>query len=353
MIRLSFVIPVWNQYALLLACLESIIRQVGFSEQAQADPLGHAKGEGAGTTQAFEIILVDNGSREEEKALLKQNTDKLRRVRLMELPQNTGFSHAVNLGIEAAQGEIVVLLNSDVVLDVHFTQAVMRAMDAHVDWLHAATRMRQFHHRERLDDAGNLLLTSGRAVKLGYGEVDSDQYPSGSFVFSACGGAAVYRKAFFAQVGTFDEDFFAYLEDVDLGFRAQRQSLLCGWIPEAVSYHIGSASTGSMKNTFTVRLQARNQLGMLVKNLPASLWLLLGIPILGTMLAQGVKYAMNRNGNGRAYLKGFFEALRMLPTYMNKRKAAMPGWKQPTCELLRQMRGADILYRKSRRHRMR
>lgn len=351
--RISYVIPVWNQYALLLQCLESIFRQDDFSVQEEAEPLGHAMGKISVTTQAFEIILVDNGSREEEKALLKENADMLGRVRMVELPQNTGFSHAVNLGIDAAQGEIVVLLNSDVVLDAHFAQAVTRAMSDHPNWLHAATRMRQFHHRERLDDAGNLLLTTGRAVKLGYGEVDSDQYPAGSFVFSACGGAAVYRKAFFAQVGTFDEDFFAYLEDVDLGFRAQRQSLLCGWIPDAVSYHIGSASTGSMKNTFTVRLQARNQLGMLVKSLPVFLWLLLGIPILGTMLAQGVKYAMNRNGNGRAYLKGFSEALRMLPKYMNKRKAAMPGWKQPASELLRQMQRADTLYRNSRHHRMR
>ncbi len=345
-LTVSFVIPAWNHYDLLLQCLHSIDRVSG---------------------GGVEVVVVDNGSDAGERALLldgavwsgrvvpelsreKSFVDK--RIRFIPLSVNTGFSHAVNVGIRAASGDLIILLNNDILLEPDFIPAVRRAMAEHPDWLHAATKIRQFHHPERLDDAGNFVLPTGRAVKLGYAEVDQGQYGRDLSVFSACGAAAVYRRAFFEQVGFFDEDFFAYLEDVDLGFRAQRMGLPCGWIPEAVTLHIGSATTGSMKNTFTVRLLARNQVGMLVKNLPGALWLLLGIPIGATMAAQWLRFGMMRNGNGRAYLSGFLESMKRIGIMRKKRKAAKAGWKQPTYVLLGQLAEAGRLYRRSKANRV-
>jgi len=403
----SFVIPAWNHYDLLMQCLHSLDGLSGCG--AEADGTG------------VEVVIVDNGSDAAEKELLLKNKIWENRIVQTELPfddfetsastapeeehlsfsrkewqvrplssgihgagtslpspnqmavqsirfipltENTGFSHAVNVGVSAASGELIILLNNDILLEMDFVTAVRRAMANHPDWLHAATKIRQFHHPERLDDAGNVVLPTGRAVKIGYGEPDGGQYGGDScgrssesslrrhFVFSACGAAAVYRRSFFDKVGCFDEDFFAYLEDVDLGFRAQRMGLPCGWIPEAVSLHIGSATTGSMKNTFTVRLLARNQVSMLVKNLPGTLLFLLGFPIAATMMAQWLRYCLNRNGNGKAYFRGLVEGLSGMNSMRVKRRLAKADWQQPAGLLFKQMLLAGRMYRNSKANRI-
>lgn len=360
-LTVSFIIPAWNHYNLLMQCLESIDRL--------AD-------------QGFEIIVVDNGSEQLERDILLQDPLWKNRIQedesegsvlpikknhegvqdgrprsdgmmhLIRLSENTGFSHAVNIGIQAAAGNLIILLNNDIVLESGFIGAVRQAMVQHPEWLHAAAKIRQYHHPELLDDAGNALLTTGRSVKIGYAERDAGQYDALHTVFSACGAAAVYRKTFFEQVGLFDEDFFAYLEDVDLGFRAQRMGFICGWIPNAVCRHIGSATTGSMKNTFTVRLLAQNQVCMLVKNLPATLWMLLGIPIGCTMLAQWFKYVCNRNGNGKAYREGLISGFKQIGKMRRKRIAAKAAWKQSSLDLLKQLISGGRLYRTSKKKRV-
>jgi GT2 family glycosyltransferase len=353
----SFVIPAWNHYGLLMRCLESIDRSA---------------------ERCREIIVVDNGSDEAECGMLLHDPIWKNRIRehgivspeprsltvkedgqsdcfgseyalhMIRLPENTGFSHAVNIGIRHAKGSLIVLLNNDIVLDPGFAGAVRKAMDSHPEWIHAATKIRQHQRPDLLDDAGDALLPTGRAVKIGYSERDAGQYGSGHRAFSACGAAAVYRKSFFEKVGLFDDDFFAYLEDVDIGFRAQRMGYPCGWIPEAVSLHIGSATTGSMKNSFTVRLLAQNQVCMLVKNMPASLCLLLGIPIVFSMTAMWMKYLLQRKGNGKAYLEGAVSGIRLIHVMRSKRRDAKAAWEQSSMDLLRQLRAGGRLYRKSK-----
>ncbi len=399
-VTISFIIPAWNHYDLMLQCLDAI--------RAHADGV-------------WEVVVVDNGSRPEEVDRLLRDAwwGSRERVRmlaleasggqvpgngmserlasdawvsggqlakdrtpcdqasvqspdawnrqppsldpdhsllLVRLPVNTGFSVAVNIGIRHARGDLLVLLNNDVLIEPGFTTAIRSAMSAHPAWLHAATKIRQFHQPDLLDDVGNALLPTGRAVKLGYAERDADRYDTpahGARILSACGAAAVYRRAFFEAVGLFDEDFFAYLEDVDLGLRAQRMGYPCGWIHDAVSRHIGSATTGSMKNAFTVRLLARNQVSLLVKNLPGSLWLLLGLPIVCTMGAQWLKYALARNGNGKAYAAGLSEGVRVIGAMRAKRRVAKKGWIQSGMALMRMMRSGARAYRMSKKSRVR
>lgn len=341
-LTVSFIIPAWNHYKLLMQCLESIDRL---------------------EDQGYEIVVVDNGSEKSERNILLQDPLWKNRIQdgyprsdgmihLIRLPKNMGFPHAVNIGIQAAAGNLIILLNNDIVLESGFFGAVRQAMIQHPEWLHAAVKIRQYHHPELLDDAGNALLTTGRSVKIGYAERDAGQYDAHHTVFSACGATAVYRKTFFEQVGLFDEDFFAYLEDVDLGFRAQRMGFICGWIANAVCRHIGSATTGSMKNTFTVRLLAQNQVCMLVKNLPATLWMLLGIPIGFTMLAQWFKYLCNRNGNGKAFREGLISGFKQIGKMRRKRVAAKAAWKQSSLDLLKQLISGGKLYRTSKKNRV-
>jgi len=350
---ISFVIPSWNHVDLLVSCIHSIQKQDFIQDVHENKRL-------------FEIIIVDNGSEKNELAKLFEAFPEIvevskneysgdipnYRINVFCLEQNTGFSAAVNRGIKAASGDILVLLNNDIILDPAFVTHVMMYMDEYPNRLHAATKIRQFHHRELLDDVGNALLPTGRAVKIGYHEKDTGQYDKQDCVFSACGAAAVYRKDFFDTVGYFDEDFFAYLEDVDLGFRAQRMGHCCGWIPEAVSYHIGSATTGSMKNTFTVRLLAKNQVGLFIKNMPVSLIVILFLPVLFMMSAQFIKFGFQFNGNGKAFWQGFLEGLHQMNLWIEKRKTQKGLWSQSAWRLWIQLKKMSFLYYRSKRNRI-
>ncbi len=357
----SIVIPSWHGIDLLLQCLDSV-----FAQRFTATPL------------SYDIYIVDNGSTQNERRQLLQafqvvepdcfekeaiifSTEKSRRIdgqdeswiHLICNADNLGFSVAVNQGIQASNGDFVVLLNNDIVLEPYFLQNIFDAFQKHPDWLHAATKIRQFHHRERLDDAGNTLLVTGRAVKIGYGEMDAGQYDAPRVIFSASGAAAVYRRNFFDIVGTFDESFFAYLEDVDIGYRARRMGYACGWIPTAVSYHIGSASTGSMKNAFTARLLAQNQVNLHLKNTPFSLMLLLGIPFFAVLCWQGIQFFRQGKEVGVAFLQGLRLQSKQLRDMLQKRREMKNKSRQTTPELLRELIVLGMQYQESRRKRLR
>jgi GT2 family glycosyltransferase len=116
--------------------------------------------------------------------------------------------------------------------------------------------------------------------RLGTMERDGDLYDRPRRVFGACAGAALYRRSMLERLGLFDEDFFAYLEDVDLNFRANRAGFTCRYIPAARVYHIGSATSGSRVNPFTVRLSTRNNFFLVLKNYPLSFFIRFLAPIL-------------------------------------------------------------------------
>ena len=242
---LDIVIPNYNGKQFLATCLESIFRQ---------------------TFTSFQVIVVDNGSTDGTVAYLH---DRYPAVRVIALPENTGFSVAVNQGIKAGNSPLVFLLNNDTELAPECLQELVRAAEQHDDAFFAP-KMLSFQERHILDGAGEGFLRGGVGYRLGTMERDSEVYNASRRVFGACGGAALYRRSLFGQVGMLDEDFFAYLEDVDLNFRANRAGLTCRYVPAAVVYHIGSATTGSKINPFTVKLSTRNNLYLLLKNYPVS-----------------------------------------------------------------------------------
>lgn len=170
-----------------------------------------------------------------------------------------------------------------------------------------SSRMIQMYHPELLDDAGDMYSILGWAYQRGVGR-SSELYQKSCRVFSACAGAAIYRRAVFYEIGLFDELHFAYLEDIDVGWRAKLYGYDNIYCPDAAVYHVGSGTSGSRYNSFKVRLAARNCIYLNYKNMPG--WqLLLNAPFL--LAGIFVKYLFFvKNGFGGDYVSGLKEGIR-------------------------------------------
>lgn len=243
---IDIVIPNHNGRDLLEGCLTSI----------QAQSYG-----------AWRVILVDNGSGDDSLALVRE---RFPWVQVLALPENTGFSAAVNRGIAAGDAPLVLLLNNDTELDPHCLRSLAEAAGQWPADFFAA-KMLNYRQRHLLDGAGEGFLRGGAGYRLGTMEADGGGYDLSRQVFGACGGAALYRRQVLEEVGPFDPDFFAYLEDVDWNLRAARLGKVCRYVAGARVYHIGSATTGSKINDFTVRLSTRNSFFVLARNYSAGM----------------------------------------------------------------------------------
>lgn len=241
-LEIDIVIPTWNGKRFLGDCLGSLRRQ---------------------TYQKFRVIVVDNGSSDGSCAYLAANFPE---VTVLRLKENTGFSVAINTGIEASRSPWILLLNNDMEVACDCLENLVHACQRYPEIDAFALKMINFHHRHLLDGAGDAVLRGGVGYRLGTMEEDGPSYQQDRTVFGACAGAALYRREFFQQVGLFDSDFFAYLEDVDLNLRARRLGKRYMYLAAAKVFHIGSASSGSKFNPLTIRLSTRNNLLVIAKN---------------------------------------------------------------------------------------
>lgn len=242
--RLSVVIPNWNGKGYLAACLDSL--------RAQTQP-------------NIEIIIVDNASSDGSQQLVREAYPE---ARLIELPQNRGFTGACNLGMQAATGEFVALLNNDTEVDRNWTAEIIKALDEKPAVGIIACKMLLHDQRERFHTAGDFVAIDGSAGNRGFGELDHGQYDDGDYVFSACGGAAVYRRSLLEEIGYLDDDFFFLLEDVDIAWRAQLAGYAVWFAPGAVVYHHLSATGGGKTASY---YDGRNGIWLIAKNMPSPL----------------------------------------------------------------------------------
>jgi GT2 family glycosyltransferase len=266
----------------------------------------------------FEIAVVDNGSLPPLPSDLSAGEIPVTVVRL---ETNRGVAAALNHGVEATTGELVALLNNDVELEPTWLERLVDALDEHPDAGSVTGKLLMHHDRSLLDGAGDVLYTCGAAVRRGYAERDVGQYDRTEWIFSACGAAAVYRRSVLVDVGAFDVDFYAYLEDVDWGFRAQLLGYRCLYVPSGVAYHIGSATTtanAASRRMYEAHLQ-RNALTLLVKDFPA--WTLVrSSPAIALFHAHWLIKSY-RSRLLRPHLGAYREALRELPRTLRKRSA--------------------------------
>ena len=292
--QIDIVIPNFNGKIFLPACLDSLQRQ-SYSD--------------------FHVIVVDNGSSDGSVELLRQNYPD---VEVLVWADNTGFSAAVNGGIKAGTAPLVFLLNNDTELDEHCLERLVAAAESKTEFGFFASKMLDYHDRSVLDGAGDSFLRGGVGYRIGTMEKDNEYYSTARQVFGACAGAALYRREFFEEIGLFDEDFFAYLEDVDINLRANSRGIRCWYVPDARVYHIGSATTGSKINPFTVSLSTRNNLCLLVKNYPVLL-LLRYLPAICVYQFFWLCFVIKKI-QFVAYMQGLFKFCKILPLMLRKRR---------------------------------
>lgn len=327
MVKATIIIPNWNGKKFLEVCLPSLSRQ---------------------TFKKFETIIVDNGSTDDSVSFVKENYPN---CSLIIFPENRGFSSAVNAGIEAAQGKYIALLNNDTEVDKNWLLNLINELDQNQEVGFCASKMLFYDDHTKLDGVGDIYLRGGMAVKLGRSEKDVGQYDKPMCVFGACAGAAIYRKKLFADIGLFDEDFFAYLEDVDISFRAQLAGFKCLYVPTAIVYHMGSATTGSRVNETTVYLSAKNYINVLIKNLPTRLWLK-NVPwIIYTVVKMALRYIYYGKGFSllRIYLKGLLAGFKQLPMMKVKRKIIQQKRKVSTAYIWTIIRQGEKMVKQAKR----
>lgn len=224
------------------------------------------------------VVVVDNGSTDGSRQLVRE---KFPDVRLISLDKNYGFCTAVNRGIEESREDkttYVILLNNDTTVRSGFVRALERALDGDKKAFSGAARMVNMHRPELIDDAGDYYCALGWAFAAGKDRPVAD-YERPREIFSACGGACIYRRSVLEKIGLLDENHFAYLEDVDLGYRAKIFGYRNHYVPDAVVYHAGSGVSGSRHNAFKVKLSAKNSVYLICKNMPP-LQILLNFPFL-------------------------------------------------------------------------
>lgn len=243
--RVSVIIPNWNGLGLLRPCLNALRRQ---------------------TYRDHEVIVVDNASSDGSVAAVRSEFPE---VQVVVLPENRGYAGGCNQGILAARGEYIVATNNDTEADPGWLAALVEALDRHPEAGSAAARIMLYDRRDTLHSAGDLYRRDGTPDSRGVWQRFGPPYDCGGYVFGGCGGATMYRRAMLEQIGTFEETFFMYCEDVDLNWRAQLAGWKCIYVPEAVIYHHLSATGGGPLSSYYV---GRNTLWVLARDYPTDLF---------------------------------------------------------------------------------
>ncbi|MEA2641078.1 MAG: hypothetical protein QOF51_2472 [Chloroflexota bacterium] len=295
----SVIVPTFNGASLLPDCLRSLEGQ---------------------TYQPLEILVVDDGSTDSTPDFMQRCFPK---ARLRSLPRNRGFAHAVNEGIRASNGAIVVLLNNDAVAEPQWVAKLVAALERHPHAGMIASKMLLQEPAGIINAVGDLLRRSGVPDNRGVWEPDGGQYDQEVEVFGASGGAAAYRRTMLDEVGLFDERFFMYCEDVDLAIRAQLAGYRCVYAPGAVVHHRLSATGGGSLASF---YSARNIVWLLARDVPRAMWtqhwpLILGEQVRRVLLA--VRHG--REPAARAQLGGLLAGLRAVGQLCRERPRVADG----------------------------
>lgn len=291
--KVTVVIPSWNAREEIGACLKSL--------QAQS--------------LKPHIIVVENGSIDGSLQYIKET---FKDVELIEHRENQGFAGGVNAGIKKAMrdgAKYIALFNNDAVASKTWLEELVHALDDN-EGVGIVTCKFMTEDKKHLDSTGDYYTTWGLPYPRGRGEPVSDKYDRETAILGASGGASLYRVALFDDIGLFDEDFFAYYEDVDISLRAQLAGWKVRYEPRAVAYHQIGMTSGRIKG-FTTYQTIKNLPLLLWKNVPARyLWRVLPRFTLAYVLffARAIQ-----RGHAKMAFQGWFKAWRLLPLKLIER----------------------------------
>ncbi|MCP1108662.1 glycosyltransferase family 2 protein [Ohessyouella blattaphilus] len=295
--KVTIVIPNYNGCSMLDICLESIIKN---------------------NTLETSIVVVDNGSTDNSREMVKT---KYPSVRFIGLDKNYGFCKAVNVGIKSAYTDYVLLLNNDIEIDALFVEKMYSAIRLSNKIFSVEACMIQYYNRTLIDSAGTFYNAFGWAFARGSGKAVG-KYSRSMKTFATCAGAAIYRKSVFEEIGYFDEAHFAYLEDVDIGYRARLHGYINKYEAEARVYHMGSKTSGSKHNGFKVKHSVQNNIYLIYKNMPF-IQIVVNFPfLLFGFLIKFIFFFLK--GLGRDYAKGFVSGFRVAKQNHDKKVCIKP-----------------------------
>jgi GT2 family glycosyltransferase len=288
----STIIQNWSRRDLLQPCLTAL--------RCQSCP-------------SSEIILVDNGSTDDSVAHVREHFPE---VTVIALPENRGFAAGNNLAMQASSGEYVALLNNDAQPEPNWLEALTHSLATRPEVGFCASKMLYLDAPGIIDTAGDVFYDYGVGGKRGADQPDGDGFSRTEYVFGACAGAAIYRRIMLEDIGLFDEDFYMYMEDIDLSFRAQLRGYRCLFVPAARVYHQVAATAGRGSH-LSIYHSLRNMLYVLVKDLPTSLLLRHLGAILFHFLAGDAVFALS--GYAGDVARARRDNLRMLGKMLAKR----------------------------------
>jgi GT2 family glycosyltransferase len=315
--RVSIIIVNWNGEPFLERCLNALMAQ---------------------TLKPHEIILVDNASTDRSIEIAR----RFSAVHLILLDKNIGFASANNLAIAltCAASEWVGLLNPDAFVEPVWLERMLSAAKSNPDFDSFCCMLVNAKSPTLADGTGDAFHISGLVWRMTHGQPVAAAVHREREVFAPCAAAALYRRSIFHKAGNFDEDFFCYFEDVDLGFRLRLSGYRCLFVPGAVAQHVGSGSSGGQHSDFATYHGHRNIVWTFVKNMPGVLfWLLLPLH-----LALNVVTLFWFAGHGRAgvIFRAKRDAILGLPKMWRKRQVIQ---KQRVASIRDIWRQLDIMMR--------
>ncbi len=308
----SLLLVTWNSGAHLEQCRSALLQQ---------------------TLQDFEVILVDNGSTD---AALSGVEDRWMGLLLVveRLNHNLGFAAANNIGARLACGKWIALLNADAFPEPDWLENLLKAAEHNPQYTAFSSRQIQYNAPHLLDGSGDAYHISGLAWRNSYNLPANTNGLEKREIFSPCAAAALYSREEFLKAGGFDEDYFSYFEDVDLGFRLRLNGAKCLYVPDAVVHHVGSASTGK-RSDFSVYYGYRNLIWTFFKDMPSPyFWLFLP---LHTSTVLFFAFYLTLRGQGGAIWRAIFDAMRGLPKILKKRRTIQANVQITPKELLKVM----------------
>ena len=295
MSRYALIIVNWNSWDILSQCLEKLKKQ---------------------TFQNFNVLVIDNASDSPiPNGLLLRHPN----VTLIQNQSNIGFAAANNKAIELlSDSEWVGLLNPDAFPEPDWLDQLIRAAEENVDYSMFASRQLMDRDDHLLDGDGDVYHVSGLVWREGYGKCKDEAACELREIFSPCAAAALYRREALISVDGFDERFFCYVEDVDIGFRLRLRGHRCLLVPNAVVHHIGGASSGGQQSDFAIYHGHRNLVWAYVKNMPG--WLFWACLPLHLAMNFTIVFVFVLRGKGRVIFKAKRDALLGLPKMWRMRQ---------------------------------
>lgn len=293
--RYTLIIVNWNSWDILSPCLERLKSQ---------------------TFQNFNVLVIDNAS---EQPAPNGLFSRYSNVTLIQNESNLGFAAASNQAIGLlGDSEWIALLNPDAFPEPDWLQQLINATEENPDYSMFASRQLMDSDQCRLDGDGDVYHVSGLVWREGYGKPKDEAPRELREIFSPCAAAALYRRDALISVGGFDEDFFCYVEDVDIGFRLRLMGHRCLLVPSAVVRHIGAATSGGRQSDFAIYHGHRNLVWAYVKNMPG--WLFWACLPLHLAMNLVTAFTFFWRGKGRVIFRAKRDALLGLPKMWRKRQ---------------------------------